>query len=89
MFIKADEEAKKDCLPEKKRVRKSLRSRHPDVATREAVNEAKLSYDSNRTVENDVWRAAQQQLFSTYDKLKEAEHGGKRYSEWHQGEYRA
>ena len=70
-FVEANVEATKECVPVMERVRTSPRSKHPEVvAARKEVEEARQSFNRERTAESrEVLNEAKQHLFSTYDKI--------------------
>ena len=74
-FVAANEEATRVCVPVLDRARTSLRSRHPEVvAARGRVEEARLNFEREQTVERrGLLNEAKQFLFSTYDTIKAEE----------------
>ncbi len=78
-FVKANEQTMEECVPKKERVRKSLRAKHPDIiASREAAVDAHDKFIQEETSENrEKWKEALQNLYNTYDRLKEEDLMGK------------
>ena len=64
-----------ECLPNRKRVKKSLRAKHPDVvATRTEVETTYSKIIESGTSDNEKeWKLALQYLYNTYDRLNEEE----------------
>ncbi|XP_034053142.1 craniofacial development protein 2-like [Gymnodraco acuticeps] len=71
IFVVANEEATRLCVPVLDRARTSLRSRHPEVvAARSRVEEAHLNFEREPILERrGVLNEAKQFLFSTYNTI--------------------
>ena len=78
-LMTAHTEATKECVPVVERTRKSQRSKHPEIVTaREEVVKIRARHDREMTESSrDAMNKAKQQLFSTYDRIKEEQIAGK------------
>ncbi|XP_062577713.1 uncharacterized protein LOC134239565 [Saccostrea cucullata] len=93
-FVKANQEAMKECLPKRAKIKKSLRSLDPRVSeARQKAQEAQRQYESSKTDEDkDLWSVAVNNLYQAYKLAQEEElaeqiqgietaHGEQRYGE--------
>ena len=74
-FMEANKEATEICVPKRKRSKKTLLSKHPEIVeAREKMEEASQNYSmTSSEKESELLREAKELLFATYDRLMEQE----------------
>ena len=74
-FVTANTEAMEECVPKRKKTKRTSRAQHPSVvAARQAVETTHTAYKTSKSDENHLlWKQALQHLYETYDNVKESE----------------